>query len=96
MGISEFIQAYKEFGVAALFICMYLMTIRWFVRDLKVQRKEAREDRDKMISALEAAKKSIDDSTRVMTEVKHTSDATRFQIAEFISFLRGINEGNKR
>jgi hypothetical protein len=33
------LEAYKQLGVAALFIVMYLATIGLFIRDLRQQRK---------------------------------------------------------
>jgi len=63
-------QVYKEFGVAALFIVMYLGTVWFLIRQLVKGKEEAVENAKTMARALEANTQSTDASNSIMLELK--------------------------
>ena len=83
------LEAYKQLGVAALFIAMYLATIAMFIRDLRQQRKAAEDNTEQMVRALEASTQASSRTVEVLREVNSTLDAHSRQLAEFVAWLRG-------
>lgn len=93
MDVLDAAKAYKEFGVAALFIGMYITTIWKFIAELKETRKEQTEliksMTERVVTALETSKKANEDYQRMANEVKTTMDQSTRQSIEFMAFLRG-------
>jgi hypothetical protein len=93
MGVWEALQAYKEVGVAALFISMYLATIWKFINELKESRAfqtaMMKEMTEKVIIALESSKQTNNEYNRMAAEVKVTIDQNTRHSIEFLAFLKG-------
>lgn len=83
------VQIYRDFGVAALFITMYLVTIVMFIKDLQKQRKDSQELVVKMITAIEASAIQSLECKEAMESTQLTIENNLRQTGEFIAFLKG-------
>lgn len=86
------LEAYEKFGIAGLFICMYLVTIWFLVRQILASKKEMVDMVEKVVAIQEKTIKSNEDITKTMGAVKRTVEASVAQHSEFIAYLRGRDD----
>lgn len=91
--IFEATKAYKEVGVAFLFMWMYLATIWKFIAELKdtraFQTALMKEMTEKVIIALESSKRTSEDYNKMAMEMKAFMDQSARNSLEFMAFLKG-------
>lgn len=85
----ESVKIYKDFGVAALFIVMYTVTVWFLIRYLIKQGRERDQLIREVVKALESSASSMNKNTEVMTQVKASTDENIRMSVEFVSFLKG-------
>lgn len=86
-------QIYRDAGVAALFILLYVTTLKMFITDLKEQRKQGIENTEKVIKALETSSTAMANSTFVLREAKSSIEQNTRQTAEFVAYIKGRDAG---
>ncbi len=90
--ILELLKVYKDFGVAGLFLCLYLITVYFFYKNMQAGKIEAVAMTERVVLMLDKAANAINEMSRVSMEEKASLDQMRSQNNEFISFLRGRDE----
>ena len=87
--IPALLKLFTEFGTAALFIGLYLYTVRYY-------RDELTSSRDKTIAMTERLIKALEDSSRynaslgdAISKMSNTIDASQRTIQELLAFMRG-------
>jgi len=88
------LEVYKTYGVAGLFIVMYLATIWLFIADLKSQREKFAEMTKQMVEALNSSAMANIKTSDILSEVKKSLDENSNKMSEFIAYLRGRDEGD--
>jgi len=94
--LAPWLAILKDFGVAALFIAMYLTTIFYFYKDLIGQKKEMRETVEKVSAALEHATRAIETSNDTGENVVRGLSDVKSQTSEFIAYLKGRDDGRNQ
>ena len=82
-------QVYRDFGVAGLFILLYLSTVIAFVKDLKEQRKTQSDMVERVIKSMESSAAVTGQCVEVLKEVRQVTSESTKQNAEFLSYLKG-------
>ncbi len=90
--IMEFLRIYKDFGVAGLFIALYIVTVYYYNKEIKSSKSEAILMVEKVTTVADKAAHAIMESNRTSIELKSGIDQLRAQNNDFISFLRGRDE----
>ena len=96
MTLEPWMEILKQFGIAGLFIAMYLTTIWYFYKELKESKKEMRETVERTTLALEKSDRIGEDTIRLLRSLEDTMTDNSKQISEFISFQRGRDSGGYR
>jgi F0F1-type ATP synthase membrane subunit b/b' len=91
--LAPWLAILRDFGVAALFIAMYLTTIFYFYKDLLSQKKELRETTERVSTALEHATRAIETSNDTGETVVKGLAEVKAQTSEFIAYLKGRDDG---
>jgi hypothetical protein len=89
MPLEPWFEILKNFGIAGLFIAMYLTTAWYLFKELKESKKELREIIEQTTLALERSTKNSGDVISVMKQVQDTLEDSRNQISEFVAFQKG-------
>lgn len=95
-GVTPFVKIFTDFGVAALFVAMYLVTVYYYRKEVNEQREKAIAMTERVAIALDKAANAVDSSTEAIQEVTSNMEKTRNDIGKFIEFLRGRDEGRRR
>ena len=93
MGMAEILVAYREYGVAGLFIILYVITTRQFYLELKSSKDDVVRMTEKYATALDQATTAVNRSTTTMELVKGGLEESRRQTSEFIAFTKGRDSG---
>ncbi len=91
--LFELLKVYKDVGVAGLFICLYLITIYYFYKELKDANTRTAQTTERVVVALDKASQAIERSVQGADSVCKSLDINTRQTAEFISFVRGRDMG---
>ncbi len=92
MELLEFLKAYKEFGVAGLFIMMYLATVWLLIKELKASKKECVDITDRVVTVLDKSANCVDRFSAVMEKVEQGQSDLMTNNKEFIAFFKGRDE----
>jgi len=95
MSPVDAVTIYRDAGVAALFIVLYLTTLYFFIRDLREQRVAAHVNAEKMVKALENSERTTQQAIECMNQVKETISLHATQTAEFIAYLEGRDDARR-
>lgn len=87
--ILELLKVYKDFGVAGLFITLYLLTVWRFYRELKDREQKGMAMTERMIVALDGAANAIERNGEVLSTVEKSIGESTTQVKLFIAFIRG-------
>ncbi len=90
--ILKLLEIYKDYGVAGLFICLELLTVYFFYKELKSSKNEMIEMTVKVTTIADKAANAIEESSRLCLDVKSCMDQKRAQDNEFMAFLRGRDD----
>ena len=94
--IIELLKVYKDFGTAALFIALLLITVYFFYKELKASKQEVVAMTEKMTTVADKSAAAIVDINKTCGELKESLDEVRTQNNEFVSFLKGRDDGHRR
>jgi len=94
--LMEFLKIYKDLGVAALFIALYLVTVYFFYKELKNSKDEVVVMTEKVTAVLDKAATAITEMNKTTRDGKDSIDQLRNQNEQFLSFLRGRDEHRRR
>ncbi len=93
--IMDLLKVYKDYGVAGLFICLYLITVYFFYKELKNSKSEYVTMVERVVGTLDKATSAITEASQTSKDARECMDQTRSQNNEFISFLRGRDDGRR-
>ena len=93
-GIEEY-KIYKEFGVAALFIVMYVTTVWFLIRTLVQDRAKEVKRTEKIVEVVAASNVVLSRNTDILEKLKETIDNEERRSSELLTYLRAKDEGNK-
>lgn len=93
MDLTQILTAYKDYGVAGLFIVFYVITVRQFYLDLKDQKKEIVTMTEKYATSLDQANNAVNRATATMDNVARVITESKQQTSEFIAFIKGRDAG---
>jgi hypothetical protein len=82
----------QDFGVAALFIAMYLSTVWYLIRQLVSHKEDYVKQAVRNAEVIEAATQTITDCKSVMLEVKKTVGELNTTVASMDAYGRGRDE----
>jgi uncharacterized membrane protein YgcG len=91
----EAARIYKEMGVAALFIVMYVVTVWFLIRLLIADKKKAEEKTERMINVVNDCTNSNEQVTDAVKEMNKALEAnTQHQIA-FLTYQKARDEARR-
>ncbi len=93
--LLELLKVYKDYGVAGLFMVLFVATIYFFYKDLKERLKEQVAITERVVNVLDKASNSMSTSAEKLGGVEESINNQSTQTKEFIAFLRGRDEGRK-
>jgi len=94
--IAEALKIYKDYGIAGLFLVLYLTTVWKFHETLKSNKTEMVMMVERVIHVADTSSAAIAASNETMSEVKSGMDQLVRQNGEFLSYLKGRDEQNLR
>jgi len=95
IGIEEY-QVYKEFGVAALFIVMYVTTVWFLIRTLVQDRAKEVKRTEKVVELIVTSNAVLSRNTEILEKLKGAIEAEERKSAELLTYLRTKEEFKKR
>lgn len=90
--LFEFLKVYKDFGVAGLFICLELVTVYTFYKELKSSKEEVVAMTKLVTMTLDNASTAIEDMNDVAASSKRSVDDLCNQSKNFQAFLQGRDD----
>lgn len=96
--LFEFLKVYKDFGVAGLFICLELVTVYFFYKELKNGKEELVAITKMVTMTLDNASTAIENMNATTESTKKSVDDLCNQSKTFQAFLQGRddNRSNRR
>lgn len=93
--ILEFLKIYKDFGVAGLFIALYLGTLFFFYKELKNSKNELVAMTKLVTMTLDNASTAIEDMNELSSSTKRSVEDLTTQSRTFQAFLQGRDENRR-
>ena len=95
MDIDLFLKVLQQFGVAGLFIIMYLATSAYLLKQMQTSKKEVKEMVERTIKALDRSSAATEEASRVKQVLVASTEQLRIQTGEFIAYLKGRDVGGR-
>jgi tRNA(Phe) wybutosine-synthesizing methylase Tyw3 len=93
-GIEEY-QIYKEFGVAALFIVMYVTTVWFLIRTLMQDRLKEVKRTEKVVELIVTSNAVLARNTEILEKLKEAIETEERKSSELLTYLRTKDEVSK-
>ncbi len=93
--IERILTIYKDYGVAGLFLTLYLITLWFFYKELKEREKLMVAITERVVTALDKSSDSSETTAEVLKNVGTSLDTNTKQTGEFIAFVRGRDSGGR-
>jgi hypothetical protein len=86
---TPWLELYRNYGTAGLFLVMYLVTIFTFIKFLREQIKNREDNIRQVADAFARAAQVADDNKKLCEGIKVMTEAKMRQDSEFMAFLKG-------
>jgi tRNA(Phe) wybutosine-synthesizing methylase Tyw3 len=93
-GIETY-QVYKEFGVAALFIVMYVTTVWFLIRTLVQDRAKEIKRTETVVELIVTSNAVLARNTEILEKLKETIENEERRSSELLTYLRTKDEMGK-
>lgn len=90
------LEAYQNFGVAGLFITMYLSTVWYLIKTLQKDREKEQERTKKMVEVLAAHVEATRVHNVLLEKLRETVHADIQQQRELIVYLKARGSGMRK